>query len=444
MSELNQKGGNVVIVGKPNVGKSTLFNRIVRKRIAITMKESGTTRDRIKVATEWLGRKFFLTDTGGFMSDETLEITRKVNQQIRNAINNADVVIFLVDGSALPTIQDFTIVEMLRKENKPFILAVNKIDAKITRDNIPEFYRFGAKEMVEISAEHGRGVDELLDKVIEKLPQHDMPDTVQPASSVLCLLIIGRPNVGKSMFLNCILNQERAIVSEVPGTTRDAIEEEFTLEDRKFRIIDTAGLRKKSRVKQSVEYFSIQRVIRHIPQADVVILLLDSATDTYPPVPLTQQDKTIIDLVLARGKSIVIGLNKIDLIPSIDRKALINNTKFELKNFDFIPIVLTSALKNKGIEETIRKAVDVYEQGGKRVSEELIEETILPKLQDNLPSHRARYVYLKQTGVRPPKFNLITNVPTDVKDSYKRFVLNELRNYFGFAGNQIHLKVVRK
>lgn len=434
-----------MIVGKPNVGKSTLFNRIVRKRIAITMKESGTTRDRIKVATEWRGRRFYLTDTGGFIPDETLEITRKVNQQIRNAISLADVVIFLVDGSASPTIQDFAIVEMLRKENPPYILAVNKTDIKNTRDNIAEFYQFGAKEMAQISAEHGRGVAELLDKVIETLPPgHKDTEQEKTEYAKLNLLIIGRPNVGKSMFLNCILKSERAIVSDVPGTTRDAIEEEFVLDNKKFRVIDTAGLRRKSKVTESVEYFSIQRVIKHIPQADVVILLLDSVTDTYPPTPLTKQDKTIIDLVLARGKAMVIGLNKIDLISSSERKILINNTKFELKNFNFIPIVLTSALKNKGIEETIRKAVDVYEQGGKRVSEELIGEVILPRLQDKLPSHRARYIYLKQIGTRPPKFNLMTNVPADVKDSYKRFVLNELRNYFGFAGNDIHLKITKK
>lgn len=442
---MDKSRANVVIVGKPNVGKSTLFNRIVRRRIAITMKESGTTRDRIKVATEWQGRKFYLTDTGGFISDETLEITKKVNDQIRNAIKFAEVVIFLADGSASPTAQDFDIVELLRKESKHFILAINKTDRKDTKDNLADFYQLGAKEMVLISAEHGSGVNQLLDKVIKDLQSQDA-DTGRDyeKSHYLSLLIIGRPNVGKSMFLNCILNQERAIVSDKPGTTRDAIVEEFELDDKKFRVIDTAGLRRKTKVTESVEYFSIQRVIKHIPQSDVVVLMLDAETDFYPPVPLTKQDMNIIELVLARGKGMVIAINKVDLIPVSERKNLINNTRVALRNFDFIPIVLTSALKNKGVLEIVRKAVDVYGQGLKRISDDVLKQTIVPKFNDRLPSHRVRYINLKQIGVLPPKFNLITNVPTDVKDSYLRFVTNEIRNYFGFSGNHIHLKVVRK
>lgn len=444
---MNSEGRNVVILGRPNVGKSTLFNRIIKRRIAITLKEPGTTRDRIKAETEWEGVKFSLTDTGGFISEKpsiSSEITKKVNYQINQAIKSADTIIFLVDGSASPTSQDFAIAELLRKEQKSFLLAVNKIDRNDAKDNLSEFYQLGAKELIQISAEHGTGVDVLLDAVVEELKHKPPSSSVNYEEPYLRFLIIGRPNVGKSMFLNSLLNEERVIVSEKPGTTRDAIEDEFIFDNKRLRIIDTAGLRKKPRVSESVEYFSIQRVIKHIPLSDIIFLLLDASTQNYPPMPLTKQDKNIIDLVLARGKGMVIAINKIDLIPVQQRKNMINNTRVELKNFDFIPMVLTSALKNKGIIETVKKAIDVFEQGRKRVSDELVKETVLPRLLKNMPSHRARFLTLRQTSVLPPKFELATNAPKDVKDSYQRFVINEIRNYFGFLGNQIHLKITRK
>lgn len=442
---MSNKQVNVVIVGKPNVGKSTLFNRIVRRRIAITTKESGTTRDRIRIKTDWQGIEFLLTDTGGFVSKDKSEITKKVNEQIRKAVLEADVIIFLVDGSAMPTLDDYTINEWLRKTNKPYIVAINKIDRKESKDNLSEFYKFGVKDLIEISAEHGQNVAELLDLVISKLAATVKPkEEITKEKDKLNLLIIGRPNVGKSMLVNAILAEERVIVSEQAGTTRDAIEEEFVLDNQHFRIIDTAGLRKKSKINKQIEYFSIQRVIRYIPKADVIILLLDAKTDNYPPNPLTRQDKAIIDLVLRKGKAIVIGINKIDLIAKDEQKYLLNNTKVALRNFNFIPVLLISALKKQGIVEIIRKALDVYEEGLKKISDDLLAQTVLPRLHANLPSHRIKYLYLKQKGVLPPKFDLVTNLPQDVKESYLRFVANEIRNYFGFEGNNIHIKVVRK
>jgi len=434
----------VVIVGRPNVGKSTLFNRIIKRRIAITMKESGTTRDRIKTETQWDETRFYLTDTGGFISEklsELSEISQKVNYQIIQAIKSADIIIFLVDGSVSPIPQDFAIAELLRKEGKSFLLALNKIDKRQAKDNLHEFYQLGAKDIIPISAEHGIGVDILLDKVVVELKNKPISEKQESEQPSFSLLIIGRPNVGKSLFLNQILNEERVIVSEKPGTTRDAIEEYFIYDNKKIRIIDTAGLRKRTRVKENVEYFSIQRVIKHIPMSNVVILMLDATNQSYPPLPLTNQDKHIIDLVLQRGKGIVIAINKIDLIPVKERKFLIDNTRIELKNFNFIPMVLTSALKNKGIIEVINKAVDVFEQGSKMIDDKLIEKMVLPRLVSNPPSNRVRYMQLKQSGYLPPKFDLITNVAKDVNDTYQRFVINEIRNYFGFFGNPIRLTV---
>ena len=435
---------NVAIVGRPNVGKSTLFNRIIKKRIAITLKEPGTTRDRISAETEWNYTKLTLIDTGGFITEKELagsELTEKVNFQIRQAINSADVIIFLVDGSMSPLPQDFAIADILRKSNKPFILAVNKIDKKDTKEYLNEFYRLGAKELVQISAEHGIDVDEVLDAVVKNLPPGHK-DSEQ--ESLVRLLIIGRPNVGKSLFFNRILNEERVIVSEQPGTTRDAIEEEFIFEDKKFKIIDTAGLRKKPKVKESVEYYSVQRAIQFISEADIIILLLDATNQLDPPLPITNQDKHIIQLVLNRGKGVVIAINKVDLIPAKNRNYLILNTKIALGNITFLPIVLTSALKNKGIIEVIKKALDVYKTGSKKISDELIEMTVTPRLLQNLPSHHIRYLNLRQIGVLPPKFELTTNVTKDVDESYKRFVANEIRNYFSFFGNPIRVTVKSK
>jgi len=460
----------VTIVGRPNVGKSTLFNRIVRKRVAITLQESGTTRDRISTQAEWNNNKFTLIDTGGYITEKEevkKELSQKVNFQIEQAIKSADVIIFLVDGSNPLLAQDFTIAEILRKSNKPYVLAVNKTDIKATKDNLYEFYKLGAKQLYPISAEHDIGVDDLLDEVVgqgfslakelrkpttktgsyrEGLPYEKQAEPIHEKTKehILRLLIIGRPNVGKSLFLNRILNQERAIVSEIPGTTRDIIEEEFVFNDKKYRIIDTAGLRKKPKVTESVEYFSVQRAIQHIPKADVVILLLDGQSDTFPPVPLTKQDKNIVQLVLDRGKPMVIAVNKMDLFTATEQKKLLNNTKMAMRNFIFIPVLPMSVLKNKGMDKVIKKAQDVYEAGLKKVTDELIEQTIAPTLDMNPPSSKTKHLQLKQTGILPPRFDLITNVPKDVTEIYQRYVINQIRDYFGFMGNPIRLEVKRK
>jgi GTP-binding protein len=438
---------NVVIVGRPNVGKSTLFNRIVRRRIAITLKESGTTRDRISTQTQWNKTKFTLTDTGGYITekdDNKKELSKQVNFQIEQAIKSADVIIFLVDGSGSPTAQDFAIAELLRKSNKPFVLAINKTDIKATKENLHEFYKFGSNELIPISAEHGIGIDDLLDAVIEKIGNWKLEIGNSTAETFLRLLIIGRPNVGKSLFLNRILNQERVIVSEKPGTTRDAIEEEFVFDNKKIKIIDTAGLRKKPKVKESVEYFSVQRAIKYIPTSDVIILLLDAQTDAYPPMPLTNQDRNIIQLVLDRGKGVVIAINKIDLVSAQERKDLFNNTIAALRNFSFIPVTLLSALKSEGIVEVIKKTQDVFEAGAKKIDDELIEESVVARIEENPPSSRLRFLRLRQVGVLPPKFDLITNVAKDISETYQRFVIKEIRNYFGFFGNPIKLIIKSK
>jgi GTP-binding protein len=438
---------NVAIVGRPNVGKSTLFNRIVRKRIAITLKESGTTRDRISAETEWNKTKFILTDTGGYITDkhgEVTEFTQQVNFQIEQAIKSADVIIFLADGSVPPTAQDFVINEMLRKSKRPFFLALNKIDKKDTANYQHEYYQFGVKEIFPISAEHGIGVDVLSDAVVMQIRNTKSEILKTDDKPFLQTMIIGRPNVGKSLFLNKLLNEERVIVSETPGTTRDSIQVEFTFDDKKVSIIDTAGLRKKAQVKESVEYFSVQRVVQHIPLVNVVILLIDPTTTTRQLSPLSNQDRHIIQLILNYGKGVVISINKSDLITNTERNNVLNETKFSLRNYDFIPVVMMSALKNKGLIETIKKAQDVFESGSKKVTEDVLAETVAPRLLGNPPSNRIKYLYVKQSGILPPKFDIITNVTKDIKETYERYIIKEIRNYFGFAGNPIRLIIKSK
>ncbi len=429
----------VAIVGRPNVGKSTLFNRIINKRLAITLKEPGTTRDRISAQAHWQGVKFTLIDTGGYQisnEDFAKEITNQVNQ----AIELANIIIFMVDGSMPPAPTDFAIAEQLRKSRKSYIVAVNKTDTKISQEYLYEFYQLGGEELIPISAEHGKGVDELLDAIITKIKKQQLSIDQTIKKPDLRLLILGRPNVGKSMLFNQILKEQRVIVSEIPGTTRDAIEEEFEFDGRKFKIIDTAGLRKKAKIKKSIEYYSVQRAISQISNADVVLLLLDAQSQR----PLTSQDKNIIQLVLRRGKGMVIAINKIDLVPKNEQNNLLNRTKINLQQFNFIPVMTMSALYNQGIINVIKKVQDVFEQGQKKLDDELLNQTIVSRIKANPPSSNLKYVFLRQVGVLPPHFALITNVAKEIKLSYQRFIIKEIRNYFGFAGNPIRLTIKTK
>lgn len=440
---------HIVIVGRANVGKSTLFNRIAGRRIAITFSESGTTRDRIKIKATWRDYEFYLTDTGGYITnkkEDIFSISNKVNQQILEAIRNADIIIFLVDGTGEPTIEDVKIAELLRKEKRPFVVAVNKIDRKETSQNFPFYYQLGAKEVIPISAEHGIGVDNLLDKIFEMLPKNlvQLRGGIPKVETTLRLLIAGRPNSGKSTFLNAILGKERAIVSPIPGTTRDIIEEEFTFDNRRIQIIDTAGIRKRSKIKSLVEYFSIKRVLKYIDYSDVIVLLLDGELYNENLAPLTKLDLQIIEYVLKHGKGMVIAINKLDLIPKSEHKKLINDVKISLRAFNFIPLVVISALKGQGINEVIKKAFDVYEEGQKTISDKILEQTVIPVLKKRLPSFRTKRIALKQISTLPPKFYLIVNNPQDVSEQYIRFVVNEIRNYFGFWGNPIEIKAIKK
>lgn len=418
----------VVIVGRPNVGKSTLFNRIVGGRVAITLKEPGVTRDRLIRPANWQGKEFFLIDTGGFVPDSAEAMAREIIRQIEIAIADADVIVLVVDGAAGLLPLDEEIANRLRRRGRTFLLAVNKSDIKRKFDP-SEFLRLGAEKIFPIAAEHGTGIDELLDAIILHLP----PATIcQPAGIVLAIL--GRPNVGKSTFLNSLLGKERAIVTPSPGTTRDTIEEIFEFEGEKFYLIDTAGIRRRTRIDQPVEYYSVSRALDTIKRCDIALVIIDASEGP------TAQDKRIINLIQENDKGLVIVANKIDLIPPELNEKVQDYIIKKLHFVSYAPLVYTCATKDKGVHNAIRQAKAVYYSGGMRLSKAFLRSTIIEELKRNPPAPNCHIIGLTQTGIRPPIFRLRLTRPETITRRYERYVLNLIRAKFHFSGYPIRLK----
>ncbi len=419
----------VVILGRPNVGKSTLFNRLVGGRVAITLKEPGVTRDRIIRTASWQGREFLVIDTGGFVPDSNEAMEKEIARQIEIAIQDADVIVLVVDGTAGLLPLDQEIADRLRRKGKTFLLAVNKSDIKRKFD-LSEFHCLGAKKIFPIAAEHGIGVDELLDEIIQHLPPAILPQSSGPV-----LTILGRPNVGKSTFLNHLLGQERAIVTPIPGTTRDTIEDTFEFEEEKFRLIDTAGIRRRTHIDKPVEFYSVSRALDTINHCDIALVIIDA---TEGP---TAQDKRIINLVEERDKGLVIIANKIDLIqPALNKKVQEYITS-KLHFVNYAPLVYTCALTGKNVLVAIRQAKAVYHSGGMRLSSSFLRSTIVEELKRNPPAPNCYIIGLSQTGIRPPIFRLRLSRPKTATSRYQRYVLNLIRSHFRFTGYPIKLKI---
>lgn len=423
----------VVIVGRPNTGKSTLFNRLIGGRVAITLQQPGITRDRLTREAEWRGRRFTVVDTGGLVPGSKVEIEREISRQVAIALEQAQAVVLVTDGTAGLHPLDQEIADRLRRQGIRFVVAVNKCDRKREFDTA-DFHRLGAEQLFAISAEHGTGVDDLLDELLRQLPEGHLKRRQKPLS----LAILGRPNVGKSTFLNRLLGQERAITSPQPGTTRDAIEELFEFEGRLLRLVDTAGIRRRTRVDAPVEYYSVSRALDQIGRCDVALVLFPA--DEGP----TRQDKRIFSLVLEHDRGVVAVANKFDLVPAKLRNRVRDYVSRELDLPDVtIPTVYSVATRNRGVAEAVRQAIAVHSSGGITIPSKRLREALLGRLQQQPPSFRCRVLGISQVGVRPPRFRIRLTDPDSVRPEWYRFVANLLRQTFGFTGYPVRLRVGR-
>jgi len=422
----------VAIVGRPNTGKSTLLNRIVKRPVAITEDLPGTTRDRNMADVEWGGVEFTLVDTGGLEIDPRTTIARGVKAQVETAIRQADVIINVVDAVDGVTPLDLEIAETLRKANKPILLAANKADNPKRETAALEFYELGLGEPLPISAHHGRGVAELLDKIVELLPPHP-PAEVKPESNNVAL--VGRPNVGKSMLLNALVGDERAIVDATPGTTRDAVDTPFEFEGQRMLLIDTAGIRRRGKIKAGVEQYSVVRSFRAIDRADVVLLVLD-ATEM-----VTSQDTHIAGYIQEAYKGIIIIANKWDLIDNKDIIAWNKLVKSEFKFASYAPIMYTSAKSGQGVDQIMPQVIQVYRERFKRLSTATVNNVIQQAVAShNRPASQGKQLkilYATQAEANPPTFVFFTNDARLVHFSYRRFLENTLRQAFGFTGTPL-------
>jgi len=431
----------VAIVGRPNVGKSTLFNQIGKKRVSIVDDMPGVTRDRIYLDAEWLNHEFTMIDTGGIELDESNHILKSMREQAQIAMEEADVILFLVDGRAGMTTADEEVAHLLRSTKKPVILAVNKIDSPQREADCYEFYSLGLGDPIPISASNAMNLGDLLDAIVKTFPEKEAteedPDEIHIA-------VIGRPNVGKSSIVNKILGEDRVIVSDIPGTTRDAIDTHFTKDDIRYTLIDTAGMRRRGKIDEPVERYSVMRTLRAVDRADVVLMMINAAEG------ITEQDKKIAGYAHESGKGIVIVVNKWDIFPEKDDKSTLRFTddlRDELGFLQYAPVLYTSALTGQRVNRVTELVRYVAEQQALRIKTSILNELIRDAVAVNPPPmHRGRQLkilFMTQVDIKPPKFIIFVNDPDLMHFSYLRFIENRLREQFGFEGTPIRL-IVRK
>lgn len=426
--------GIVAVVGSPNVGKSTIFNRIVGKRQSIVDDASGITRDRIYAKASWLTKDFSIVDTGG-VELENQPFQKQIRVQVEIALQEADVILFVVDGKVGVTREDQIVARMLYKSNKPIVLAVNKIDSVEQMDNIHEFYALGLGEPIAVSGSHGIGIGDILDKIITYLPNK----TINEKENVISFSLIGRPNVGKSSLVNAILNQNRVIVSNVEGTTRDAVDTPFKRDGKDYVIIDTAGLKKRGKIYEAVDKYSALRALSAIDRSQIVLLVIDAETG------IQEQDKHVVGYAIEAKKSIIIVVNKWDTVEK-NEKTMAEFTKKvrdEFKFLDYAPIVFVSALTKARIS-TIYDEIDAcYEAFNTRVATSVLNEVMQDaQIMNPAPyfnGGRIRIYFANQVSVCPPTFVLFVNDPAFMHFSYNRYIENRLRDTFNFSGTPISI-----
>lgn len=429
----------VAIIGRPNVGKSTLFNRLTQSREAIVDEIAGVTRDRHYGSCEWNGRKFSVVDTGGYVegSDDVFE--EEIRRQVKIALSEASMLLFLVDVAEGVTPLDEEVADLVRRSKKKTILVVNKVDSAARQDLVGEFYSLGLGDPFAISGNNGGGTGELLDEVVKHLG----PDEEEREEEIPRIAIVGRPNAGKSSIVNALLGEEKHIVTDIAGTTRDAINTHYKGFGLDVILIDTAGLRKKSKVHEDLEFYSVMRTIKAIEDCDVVVLVIDAQEG------FEGQDLTIVGLAQKNSKGIVLLVNKWDLIEKDTKtvKKFEEDIREKMKPFNDVPIVFTSAITKQRVLKGIETALEVYNNRKQRVPTNKLNDILLPIIERQPhPSVKASYIkikYVTQLPTKTPVFAFFVNHPQYIKESYKRFLENQIREHFNFTGVPIAI-VFRK
>ena len=426
----------VAIVGRPNVGKSTLFNRLTETRDAIVDNTSGVTRDRQYGHSDWNGKHFSVIDTGGYVMGSDDEFETEIRKQVALAIDEADSILFLVDAREGLTPMDEDVAEMLRKSPKRVLLAVNKVDNSAQMDTLGEFYSLGLGDPYPIAGITGSGTGELLDALVADFSD----DEPEAEDGLPRIAVVGRPNVGKSSFINTITGQHRSVVTPIAGTTRDSVYSRYNLFGFDFNFVDTAGLRRKSKVSESLEFYSVLRSVRAIEAADVCILMLDASQG------LEQQDLNIFSLIQRNNKGVVIVVNKWDLVEkeTNTHRDFENLIRERIAPFTDVPIIFTSVINKQRIFKVLETARAVYEARSRRISTAELNDTLLPivKEQNPPPSVKGKWVkikYITQLPTRYPQFVFFCNLPQYVRDPYKRFVENRMRELWDFHGVPISI-----
>lgn len=432
----------VAVVGRPNVGKSTLFNRLAGERISIVQDTPGVTRDRIYADVEWLDKKFTLIDTGGMEPGTEDIILKQILQQAEIAIETADVIVFVVDVKTGVIEDDMQVANILRRTNKPIVLAVNKVD-NMRKDNfeVLEFYNLGIGDPIAISAGQALGLGDLLDEVTKNFPEDA---NYEDDENEIKVAIIGKPNVGKSSLVNKILGEERHIVSNIPGTTRDAVDSPIEIDGQKYVFIDTAGMRRKSKIKEEIERFSIIRAVAAVERCDVAILVIDANEG------ITDQDTKIAGIAHERGKAAIVAVNKWDSIEKDDKtmNKYLKDIGNELAYMPYAPRVFISAHTGQRINRMLELIQTVHENHALRISTGVLNDVLIEAMAMQQPpadkGKQLKIYYMTQVGVKPPTFVIFVNDRELLHFSYRRYIENQLREAFGFVGTPIHFVVREK
>jgi GTP-binding protein len=422
----------VAIVGRPNVGKSTLFNRLVQRREAIVDSVSGVTRDRHYGKSDWNGKEFSVIDTGGYIvgSDDIFE--GEIRKQVQLAIEESDIIVFVVDVEDGITPMDAEVAKILRKVKKPIFIAVNKVDNAMRVSDAVEFYNLGLGDYHTISSINGSGTGDILDAIVAKMPEPEEVDLEK--EELPRFAVVGRPNAGKSSFINALIGEDRNIVTNIAGTTRDSIDTKYNRFGFDFNLVDTAGIRKKSKVKEDLEFYSVMRAVRTIEYSDVVILMVDATRG------FESQDQNIFWLADKNRKGVIILINKWDLVEKETNtmRDFEAQVRRQIAPFTDVPIIFTSVLTKQRLLKAIETAVEVFENRKRRISTSKLNETMLEIVQQNSPpATKGKFVKIKycmQLPTPTPQFAFFSNLPQYVKEPYKRYVENQLREHYNFSG----------